>query len=134
MAELVLIEDTSTLTEIFDNYIFNIDSDIKYFSTCNANNQKKLSSHILSCCNKKQHGDILLGNKSHVFISKLRIPDECSNKGKRSGYRCIILVDLDEAIIFLLHLYSKSKKKNLDKKEEKNLERLLSEYLDNKGE
>lgn len=61
---------------------------------------------------------------------KIKTLDLERNAGKSNGYRCIVLVDTLNKHAFLLHIYrhAHGEDKNIDKKSENKLKKLVDEY------
>lgn len=72
---------------------------------------------------------VLFWDKDHVVnYSKIRCTNEYLKKGKSSGYRCIVLVDNNDNIAYLLHIYSHKEKDNISNNDKRQLRKLVEEY------
>ena len=67
--------------------------------------------------------------QDEVLVVKLRIADSESNKGKQGGYRCIVLIDLNNHQALLLHIYHKKFKTNLSSADIKDFAKFHRVYI-----
>jgi hypothetical protein len=67
--------------------------------------------------------------KKKITYSKMRLEDQDNNKGKSGGLRVIVLIDHLDHLGIPLHIFSKSEKDNISKKEINELNNLLDEYV-----
>ncbi len=110
--------------EFFKRYSFNIKSDLKKLKISTEEFLNKIREQaIRSGIGLK--GKILFGNKEFYSINKVYI--DIGNVGKKKGIRVIALVIKVENVAIIIHAYSKSKKKDLSKKEYSNLKDILRE-------
>lgn len=70
------------------------------------------------------------GKRKRALYSKIRVMDIARASGKSNGYRCIVLVDLENLFAFILHVYrhGHGEDKNISDKDEKMLRKLVDEY------
>ncbi len=74
------------------------------------------------------------GSTPQVFLTKLRLKEPETNKGKRSGLRCIMLIDGKQNWAFLLHLYRKNKDKNdISPNDTRSLSQVLGHYIESEN-
>jgi mRNA-degrading endonuclease RelE of RelBE toxin-antitoxin system len=67
--------------------------------------------------------------QDQVMVVKIRIADADSNKGKQSGFRCIVLIDSKRDHALLLHIYHKKYKKNLSSDDIQDFAKFHRSYL-----
>lgn len=106
-------------------YSFNITKDLK---DCKLD-LKKLRNLILEDALDKDTnliGDLLYGSEDKG-IRKIRL-SKGNNQGKRGGYRLVAYVFNLDKKAFVLHIYDKTKKKNLTKSEKENLKKILKDF------
>lgn len=70
------------------------------------------------------------GKRNAAVWVKIKTLDVERDAGKSNGYRCIMLVDTLNRHAFLLHIYrhGHGEDKNIDKKSENQLRKLVDEY------
>ncbi|MDY0278743.1 MAG: hypothetical protein RBQ97_11740 [Acholeplasma sp.] len=71
-------------------------------------------------------GDLLYGT-DEVGIRKIRL-SKGNNKGKRGGFRLILLVVSIKHTAFVIHIYDKKKKSELTLQEHNNLKKVLKSF------
>jgi hypothetical protein len=71
-------------------------------------------------------------NDGSVFAVQIRLPKEDSTKGKSSGLRCILLMDLRAELCILLHVLDKKKDEKLEQDEKNKLLKLVNTYIKNR--
>lgn len=110
---------------------FNLKWEIKSLSNEQKNDIKhNIGAHIMQgVSNSYKELIIETINKRKITISKLKITDRSSNKGKSSGFRCIVLVDNLNFLCILLHIYKHSDKDNITKSEKNKLRNMLEHYV-----
>lgn len=71
------------------------------------------------------------GKGRRALYSKIRVMDVARFAGKSNGYRCIVLIDLENNYAFVLHIYrhAHGEDKNISRKEENMLRILVDEYV-----
>lgn len=71
-------------------------------------------------------------DKGNIRIIKSRIPNSGQNTGKSGGFRIIFLANKKTNEVCLLHIYPKTGKYGKENILDKELERLLTEYFNEK--
>ena len=110
---------------ILNEFSFSITKD---FKNCKLNTTKFRDLVIEDALDENTNliGDLIFGNED-IGIRKIRL-SKGENKGKREGYRVIVLVVLIDCKAFVLHVYDKKKKLDLTKKERNNLKKILKSF------
>lgn len=70
-----------------------------------------------------------ISSQELVMMVKIRLLDPDDKKGKRGGYRCILLIDSISKDVLLLHVYKKSEKDDISIDEKKILKTFHESYL-----
>lgn len=100
---------------------------------------KNLSSKILKMIGDEIADEIKNGykitsihsvppEKPVVNVYKIRVANPQNNKGKSSGYRCVVLFDRIHNVGVLVYLYSKSKQTDLMRSQENDAIKLADNY------
>lgn len=125
--------DVPKLYEIFkEDSPFNILKDVKDLEITEDELEilgKNIADELIIGPHSKTYVILHWDDKHLVNYSKIRCQIESSNKGKSSGYRCIVLVDNKEHIAYLLHIYTHKEKDNISNKENNQLHKLVEEYI-----
>jgi len=106
-------------------YSFNITKDLK---DCKLDPKKLVKLILEDALDKNTNliGDLLYGSEDKG-IRKIRL-SKGNNQGKRGGYRLVAYVFNLDKKAYILHIYDKTTKKNLTKKENENLKKILKDF------
>jgi hypothetical protein len=100
----------------------------KDFKECNLN-KKKFRDLILEDAidnDTNLIGDLIFGT-DETGVRKIRL-SKASGKGKREGYRVIVLVVMVNRKAYVIHVYDKKKKADLTPDDRENLKRVLKSF------
>ncbi len=135
MAKYNIFYDADAIDEAFSNSPFRLKNDVKDLSETElAEIAKGIGDELVRGFGRKTC--VLLYNKGQKYVlgfAKVRCGDEKHKKGKSNGYRCIVLVDSQNELAYLLHIFTHSVKDNISKKESNSLKKLVDEYIDSIG-
>ena len=123
------------LRNIFKSNIFNLTNDFKKIGIKTQKIKKQIGLEIINEIqlgfNRKSCVELLIvkveKNAVKVIMAKIRVP--YGNKGKSSGLRCITLVDLENKVCILFHVYAKNIKNDLSQKEYIAINNILIDYI-----
>lgn len=115
------------IEEVLSELSFNITKDLK---ECKLDEKKFRNLIIEDGIDKNTNviGDLLYGTYD-IGIRKIRL-SKGNNKGKREGYRLIVLVVSIKDTAFVIHIYDKKKKSDLTDNENKNLKKVLKCFVE----
>lgn len=122
--EIVIPNDE--MIAFLDAYSFNLKKDLK---TLNLTH-KEIEDIIIDASiniETSLKGAPILGNQ---FVSMRKIDVNYGNSGVKRGLRLILFVLMRDRQLTLIHVYSKSKKKDMTKKEYKGLNELYDALLE----
>ncbi|MDD3382030.1 MAG: type II toxin-antitoxin system RelE/ParE family toxin [Bacilli bacterium] len=130
--EFDIVWEPDQIDEIFFGYT-NLKKDFKKIGlkNCISKQHKVINSIVYEISNgpRANINIVLYEVKIKNTINKIRVKNENDNRGKSGGYRAICLVDMNNRISFLLHIYSKSEKENINQNEYSNFKICLEEYV-----
>jgi len=129
--EYDVIVDPNEVDNLFPGY-FNLKSDFKEMKISSDKKMlEKIALEISMIVNKgtNSNSNILIYEIEFLYtINKIKLEKNNTNKGKSGGCRAICLLDKNYELCFLLHIFSKNKKENLNDREKNNLKKCLNEY------
>ncbi len=131
MAKYNVFHDADAIDEAFSNSPFKLKKDVKDLSETELDDIAKcIGDELIQGFGRD--ACVLLYNKGQEYVlgfAKVRCGDKKHKKGKSNGYRCIVLVDSENELAYLLHIFTHSVKDNISKKETNRLKKLVDEYI-----
>ena len=89
----------------------------------------EIADELANGVGRPTNQDLYIAVNRKASYAKIRIVDIRTNKGKSSGYRCIVLNDKINHRGYLLHIYKHSaREENIGNKEANKLKQLVDEY------
>ncbi len=132
MNKYTVYYDPDVIDEEFDKSPFSLRKDIRHINEDEINSIVEEIANELYIGIDRPPNTILkyINKKRSVAYVKIKVLDIKRGAGKSNGYRCIVLVDIDNNRAFLLHLYrhGHGEDRNISKKEENELKKLVEEY------
>lgn len=133
-----VVSDFKTVQEEFaDLSPYNIIKDCKelsikendYYQIAN-----EIADELANGAGRPANIDLYISKNGKASFAKVKIIDIKTNKGKSSGYRCIVLNDRINRIGYLLHIYKHSQGiDNISDKEKNSLKKLTEDYVSSFG-
>ncbi len=130
MANYYVILDPEVNIEVFGSDTpFNLKKDIKNLQ---KETVERIVGEIGASLEQKLKVSVLYESRVNnltVSCIKMRIIDDNNNKGKSSGFRCIVIVDEIRKWCIVLHIFKKSDKLNISNDENNKLKKLFNKYV-----
>lgn len=130
--------EPEVISEEFANSPFNLKKDCKYI---NEEEMIWIAENVQAEAEANRKSDtysILYKCNANYKITycKIRTEDKTRRRGKSGGYRVIALVDREDNLVFILHVYrhSHGEDDNISPADKNKLKKLIDEYNTSKRE
>lgn len=124
---IILIEND--LAKLFPNNPFNLKKDFKSIGIRHKDIIiQELAEELRKGFNRKECSKLyyIKTNDVYVVLAKIRI--KLDDKGKKTSLRCILIIDENNNLYLVLHIYEKKNKSNISKFELNSAKNLLDFY------